>query len=183
MTPDQRDLIKQLVRVPGRPFVTKEEFLRRYPVTDGRLLGRDLLLEAIRDRDASAFALALFVADTFATVDATWTPRLNDLLFEDWHQSDEWLVDYLDVFRDPSSVPALLHAARKRPDHVGDDDVPALAVKAIYALRNNPSPRAVDALRELTMDSNPTAAWNAEQRLDERVIRDEDVSASPEPAP
>lgn len=175
MTPDQRDLIKQLVRVPGRPFVTKEEFLRRYPAVDGRQLGRDLLLDAIRDRDAAAFALALFVADTFATVDASWVPHLNDLLFEDWHQCDEWLVDYLDVFADPSSVPALLHAARAVPDYVGEDDVPALAVKAIYALRNNPAPQAVNALRELTTHENPTAAWNAQQRLDERLSRDGDA--------
>ncbi|MGA4669120.1 hypothetical protein ACPCG0_04860 [Propionibacteriaceae bacterium Y1923] len=108
MTPEQRELVKQLARYQGHIPISRDEFLNRYPATDGAQLGRDLLREAIADRDPTRFVLAMTLGDSFGAIDASLAPTLAELAYEDWHQSNEWVVDLLDDFRDPTTVPALL---------------------------------------------------------------------------
>ena len=84
-----------------------------------------------------------------------------------WHFKHEDIVSTLDYLGDNRSVEALYAAALAKFDYLNFDEAYALAVKAIYALRNIGSPEAIEKLKILSESNNEVIAHNATKRLKE----------------
>lgn len=170
MTPDQRQLCRDLVITPPRGVsqISKEEFLRQFPsaVEHGRLALK-WLEEAYQTRNAEDLLCALIVGGNFG-----FGPEHKDILRrligEDWHYSHEDAVEILDGFRGPDVVDALFRATQWIPKSLEYDDSRALAVKAIWALGKIPGTETETKLETLARSDDAILRKTAEEQLERR---------------
>jgi hypothetical protein len=85
-------------------MMAKEEFLERWPASDGVGLGQALLAPAALDRDADGVEYALIVCFSFGFTDEL-LPNLVQLAFADWHQCHGDVVSALDDLRSTAAWP------------------------------------------------------------------------------
>jgi hypothetical protein len=144
VTPEQRELIAELLTFPGRkPAMSHDEFLEAFSAEDGMALAVDLLSDAI-DRVAEDVERSLVVAFAFGFTEEC-LPLLTRLSSADWHKRVEDVASGLQQMRSPNAVGALSHLALWVPEYLEWDDARALAVKAIWALGDTPGRAATDA--------------------------------------
>ncbi len=170
MNPEVRQLIMQLVVVPGEATtITPEEFLRQVGAVDGRELGVDLLREAMVEQNADSVEMALVVLGRFGT-----PPAALDLLIQlanaDWHRRHEDVAGFLQEMRDPASIEALVRLATWVPAYLEYDDGRALARKAIWALGAVPGPVADAALTDLLRAESEYVRTQSAKQLDRRNV-------------
>ncbi|TWJ07767.1 hypothetical protein LX16_4929 [Stackebrandtia albiflava] len=132
----------------GRKPGNGEDILRHFGVEDGKSLGKELLRDAILNKDAIDVELALIVVNTFGFEDAH-REFLVELSYADWHHSHEDVVSVLGRLRHPDTIDAIFRATQWIPRYLDYDESRALATKAIWALSYMPGTRAHNALCSL----------------------------------
>jgi len=173
MTETQKKLCGGLIQYPTghgtRRDISKEEFLREFPTSlgaEGRL-SLNLLKDAYQSQDADEVSCALVIGWTFG-----FGPEHKDILLrladEDWHYSQEDVVDALDMFRTPDMVPALFRATQWIPKALEYDDARAMAVKAIWSLGRIPGTESEEKLMTLAQSDNAILRKNALEQLELR---------------
>lgn len=149
MTPAERQLVLEMVTVPGqRSTIEPAGLLHRFGVADGQELVRRVLSEAIDRRDPVDVEMGLILADVFG-VSSELLPSLLSLVEADWHCTHEDVVTLLGRLREPAAVEALVRATQWVPAYLDFDESRALATKAVHALGVIPGERAEEALVEL----------------------------------
>jgi len=169
MTEEQRKLCRDLIIFPnGQSRITKEEFLRRFPlaVEHGRLAFK-WLQEAYETRSADDLSCAFVIGGAFGYV-PEHKDILRRLIDEDWHNCHEEVVSALQNWPTPDSVDALFRATQWIPKSLEYDDARALAVKAIWALGKIPGPEAEAKLEMLARSENTILRQNAVEQLERR---------------
>lgn len=173
MTELERGLCRSLIVAPSgnRSKISKKNFRNKFPgaFKDGRL-SAELLADAYRRQDPSDLELALVVGYNFG-FGREHLPVLCRLVVEDWHFTHEWAVSALDKLRDPSAVDALFHATQHVPAHLAFDDARALAVKAIWALRNLGTEPAIEKLAALASAEVPVVSQEAAEQLERLGVK------------
>jgi hypothetical protein len=173
MTPQQRQLVQDLVIVPpsGQRRISKEAFATQFPeALEGDSVSVALLARACHDRSAEDLQCALIVGFAFH-----FSPRHEDLLCSlaraDWHVSHEDVIAALGKIKATSdkAVDALYEATRMSLPYLAYDDSKALAVKAIWALGKIPGTYAEAKLQRLAGSEDPILRQNAELQLKKRV--------------
>lgn len=167
MTPDELEMVWALVAAPGRqPDATPQDFLARMDESDGRALALRVLREAIDHKSSAEVEAAMVLAAFFGSTEESFG-LLVSLVREDWHESHEDVVSFLDDFRTKDAIPALLSATRRVPDYMQWDDTRALAVRAVYALSKIDGEAARNALEEVVRESgDDRVSAVARQRLE-----------------
>jgi hypothetical protein len=169
MTEEQRKLCRDLVIQPdGRSWITKEDFLRRFPssVEGGKVASR-VLEDTYTAQNAEDLQCALIIGFAFGFASAH-KDILRRLVDVDWHNSHEDVVEALDGLRTPDAVDALFRATQWIPKSLGYDDSRALAVKAIWALGNIPGTEAETKLESLARSDNAILRKAASEQLERR---------------
>ena len=170
MTPQERELIKSLVVVPGRGRrASPEEVVHRFGASDGHVLGLDLLRDAVQRQDATDLEMAFIACRAFGvnfTVDHLGL--LQQLSVADWHCKHEDVVTALGELRSPKAVHALYQATQWIPKYLEFDENRALAVKAIWALGNTPGDEAQLSLVQLLESDSPILRAEARKQLERR---------------
>lgn len=165
MTPEQRDLVLDLCKVPGGPEPLSEgEFLQRFGAQDGVALGLDMLADARDRRDPIDVEMAMIVGDRFGFSGAH-LGLLVELAYADWHEKHEDVAAALQMLRAPQSVDALEHLAEWIPAYLEWDENRALATKALWALGAVANDSAKRALENLARSSDPIVARGARDQL------------------
>jgi hypothetical protein len=171
MTPEQKSLVMALVIVPGRePRITSEEFLYRFGADDGKLLGLQLLRDALGRCDRDDVELALIVCFTFGFTE-DHLPTLLGLASAEWHVCHEDVITALGSLNSPAAVNALYQATQWIPSYLDYDETRALAVKAIRALGRIPGVEAERALRRLVDSDDSIISERAKRELARRSPR------------
>jgi hypothetical protein len=171
MTPEERSRVLALVVAPGRRRpVAPEEFLRCFGVSDGVVLGLDLLRDAIERRDPVDVELALIVCFTFGFSGDHLEPLVK-LAFANWHERHEDVATALGRIGSPGSVDALVHLAEWVPAYLEFDDARALATKAISALGSIGGDEAYQALESLSGSTSDVVAETARAQIERSVDR------------
>lgn len=115
---------------------SEEDFLRQFPASpeEKRSLGLRMLREAISERDADAVETGTILAYRFH-LGPEYVDVFEQLAREDWHRKHEDAVSALQKMASPTSVAAVLAAARSHHPYLEqvDDSFP-LRLKAIHAL-------------------------------------------------
>lgn len=147
--------------------ISQEEFLRNFRPSEKnhRKLTLDLLEEAYRDKKSDDVEFALMFGGVFSGFFSEHLDVLCRLSEADWHHSHEDIVTDLDRLRDKRAIDILYHAALKRHKYLDYDDARALAVKAIWALRNLNDPSADEKLKLLTTNEDEIVREKAAKRL------------------
>jgi hypothetical protein len=167
MTSEERSVCYGLVITApsGKPRITKEEFLRRFPssVEDDKLAS-GLLEKAYKERNHEDLGCALLIGLTFG-----FAPKQTDLLCSlleaDWHQSHEDIVGILADLRAPNAVGALERTAHALYEYLDYDEFFGLARKCTWALADIATPEAHQALTRLAASDNSLIAGYARKRL------------------
>jgi hypothetical protein len=168
MTPEERLLVLSLVVVPGRQHEDhREDVLRHFGASDGRMLGLALLNDAIRRKDAVDVEMALVVSNTFGFTSGH-LQSLVVLSSAGWHQKHEDVVSALGELRDPAGVDALYEVTQWIPDYLEFDESRALARKAIWALGKTPGEQATGALGRLVSSDDEIVQEEAARQLKRR---------------
>ena len=105
----------------------------------------ELLKEYVENRDGKSvsYLIAILYWDG---ADQDYTDLLLKLLDEDWHQSEEDIIEVLEIIKDPKSIDKLYEVAINIPDY---DEMRAIAKKSIWALGAINTPEAIDKLNLL----------------------------------
>lgn len=114
MSPEQKDLILGLVAYTEAPSISRDEFLRRWPTTDGHQLGLDLLARALAAGDADGVELSLIVGWSFG-LSTNHLPLLNAAAQADWHYRHENVAQALGQVGTEEALPALAALGREPP--------------------------------------------------------------------
>lgn len=125
-----------------------------------------ILKETIENRDAHGLSCILAVIYNDGA-DKDYTDILLSLLDEQWHSSEEDIVEILGLIKDPKSVDKLFEVAVNVPDY---DDMRALAKKCMWALSAINSEDSIEKLRLLQKSSDQIINENASFQL-ENVVR------------
>jgi hypothetical protein len=172
MTPEQRDLVHDLVCTPpsGQRQISKKAFRRQFPeALEGESLAFPLLTQAWEDKSAEDVQCALIIGFVF-----DFSPRHEDLLCQlalaDWHMSHEDVVSALEKIGATSdkAIDTLYEVTQMLLPYLAYDDYRALAVKAIWALGKTAGTRAEAKLKLLANSSHPILRANAEKQLKRR---------------
>lgn len=130
---------------------SEEDFLRQFPASpeEKRSLGLRMLREAISERDADAVETGTILAYRFH-LGPEYVEVFEQLAREDWHRKHEDAVSALQKMASPTSVAAVLAAARSHHPYLEqvDDSFP-LRLKAIHALGTIGTADAARALAAL----------------------------------
>lgn len=130
---------------------SEEDFLRQFPASpeEKRSLGLRMLREAISERDADAVETGTILAYRFH-LGPEYVDVFEQLAREDWHRKHEDAVSALQKMASPTSVAAVLAAARSHHPYLEqiDDSFP-LRLKAIHALGTIGTADAARALAAL----------------------------------
>ncbi|MGX1267134.1 HEAT repeat domain-containing protein [Streptomyces phaeoluteigriseus] len=169
MTPEEQDLIMDLaVGLGDGPTRTLDEVLAHFGESDGRAFALRLLRDAMERQDADDVEMALLVrAAADAPVEEFLEP-LIELFPAQWHRDHEDIVSLLGTLHSPQTVPTLVLATRRVPEHLDFDEARALAVKAIWALGAIPGAQAREALEGLRDAENEIIRENALKQLARR---------------
>ncbi len=152
MTPEDRQVIYNLVFIPGRGRKgSPDDVLRRFGTVDGHALGLSLLGDAIDREDGDDVEAALFVCFVFG-ITPDHLELLVRLVSADWHHRHEDVANALDGLRSPDAVGALYHLTQWVPEYLAWDEDRGLARKAVWGLAKTPGPEAEQALRLLLDD-------------------------------
>lgn len=166
MTTEERELVMALV-TQGLP---QADFLSRFRGSrDGQRLCGDLLIEAIRSKDADEVEYALLVGYTFGFTD-DHLASLLELANAPWHSMHEDVVTALGRLKSPRAVEELYAATQWIPQYLDYDESRALAVKAIWALGRIKGPEADAALSKLVNDPDPILAEAATGQIERRQV-------------
>ncbi|MFF3788387.1 HEAT repeat domain-containing protein [Streptomyces sp. NPDC001933] len=169
MTPEEQDLVRGLVFVPGKGRTrTIDEVLAHFGESDGGALALRLLRDARERRDADDVAMALIVKAAAGASGEEFLEPLTELFPAEWHRDHEDIVSMLGKLRSPRTVPTLVLATHWVPEHLDWDENRALAVKAIWALGAIPVAEARAALEGLRDDENEIIRENAVKQLARR---------------
>ncbi|MFC9760177.1 HEAT repeat domain-containing protein [Streptomyces sp. NPDC056921] len=169
MTPEEQDLVRGLVFVPGKGRTrTIDEVLAHFGESDGGALALRLLRDAMERRDADDAAMALIVKAAAGASGEEFLEPLIELFPAEWHWEHEDIVSMLGKLRSPRTVPTLVLATHWVPEHLDWDENRALAVKAIWALGAIPVAEAREALEGLSDDENEIIRENAVKQLARR---------------
>jgi hypothetical protein len=172
VTPEVRKLILSLVVTPkdksgGDPGAVLQYFC----TDDGVALGRRLLRDAVNQKDAIDFELAMIVCSRFGAFDESLLPLLIEQSCVDWHHRHEDVVSLLGKYKSLMAVDALYDATQWIPGYLDFDDSRALARKAIWALGGIPGPEASEALTRLLEDKDEDLREAAVEQLRRRGER------------
>lgn len=168
MTPEERLLVLSLVVVPGRQHEDRrEDILRHFGTSDGRMLGLTLLKDAISRKDAEDVEMALVVSAAFGFTGGHLQPLVL-LTSAGWHQKHEDVVSALGELRDTAAVDALYNMTQWVPDYLDFDESRALARKAIWALGKMPGDSATETLGRLADSDDEIVQEEAVRQLKRR---------------
>ena len=172
MTPEARKLILSLVVTPkdksgGDPGAV----LQFFGTDDGVALGHRLLRDAVDQKDATDFELAMIVCSRFGAFDESLLPLLIEQSRANWHHRHEDVVSRLGKYKSSATVDALYDATQWVPDYLDFDESRALARKAIWALGGIPGPEASEALARLLEDKDEDLREAAAEQLRRRGER------------
>jgi hypothetical protein len=160
--------VLSLVVVPGRQQEDhREDVLRHFGTSDGRMLGLALLKDAIHREDAEDVEMALVVSSTFGFTGCHLQPLVL-LTSAGWHQKHEDVVSALGELRDPAAVDALYDVTQWVPDYLEFDESRALARKAIWVLGKTPGEQATEALGRLADSGDEIVQKEAARQLKRR---------------
>jgi hypothetical protein len=130
---------------------SEDDFLRQFPASpeDKRALGLRLLREGLAERDSDAVWAGTFLAYRFG-LGLEYVHVFEQLAGEDWHRKHEDVVFALGKIAAPTSIAAVLAAARSHHPYLEqvDNSFP-LRLKTIHALGNIGTPDAAHALADL----------------------------------
>lgn len=168
MTPEEQALVFRLAASTAHgPQITREDFKARVGINEPTEWALLQLEDAIRRRDSDDAEAALLVSGFFG-FDRRWIPIYQELLQSDWHHLHEDAAETLGQFRDPSSVPSLVHAAHHVPEYLEYDEARSLASKAIHSLGKIPGPEAEAALHALLLTHEDRPLRETVQRVLDR---------------
>jgi hypothetical protein len=149
--------------------ITKEEFLKQYPV-DITKNKRHIFLsvkEAYNNKDANELdlALTLIIFNTTVVDSDEFVELLCLLLKERWHPQHENIVTILQGIKSPKSIDTLYQTALTRFDSVAYMETYSLARKCIHALGDINTEYAKEKLRLLAESDVPVIKEKAEKQL------------------
>jgi hypothetical protein len=166
VTPEQISLVTALAFGIQGPSISKDEFLRRWPAADGSRLGRDLLAEALADRNGGDLEYALIVGFAFGLT-ADYLPLLTEAAHADWHQRHEDVAQCLSTLGSEEALPALAALATARPGYAMDiDDAVALARHALHGIERIGGTQARALIAAALDDEREPVRANARRMLD-----------------
>ena len=169
MTPEERDLIRALMVIPGgAPAVSPQSVLTAFGVVNGAQLVHRLVSEALAVESWVDVETAMIAAATFGMPVDLVDPLIR-LVEADWHHCHEDITWWLGELAAPRAVPALLGAAERIPDYLELDESRALGRKAIHALGRIPGPEATQALVRLSCSDDSRLASVARRQLESRL--------------
>lgn len=159
---------KQLIRSFILGKMTKEEFLKSYPVD----LIRDkqyilsTLLNAYREENAvdTEYALMLLPLDDFSG-SKKYVDILNKLMLANWHYRHEDIAALLKGIKAPESVDALYKAALVSHGYLDYDETYQLARKCIKALATIGNAEAIEKLQMIAGHAIPEIREYAQKEL------------------
>lgn len=165
MTPEQRSLVLALAHGLNGPTITQEDLLHRWPAVDCRVLGLDLLRNALADRDADDLELSLIVGSVFGfTLD--YLPLLVEAAHADWHYRHEDVAQALGAVGTEAALPALAVLVSARPSYADEiDDSVALARHALHGIERIGGARARDLITDALGDEREPVRTNAQRML------------------
>lgn len=164
VTPEDRQVIYDLVLVPGRGRKgSSGDVLRHFGVADGHALGLWLLRDAIDRKDGDDVEAALVVCFVFG-VAPDHLELLVQLASADWHCRHEDVAKALDALRAPEAVEALYQLTQWVPGYLSWDEDRGLARKAVWVLAKTPGPEAEQALQLLLDDPDKRVRAYAAKR-------------------
>ncbi len=124
-----------------------------------------MLHQAIESKNADGFEEALIYAFR-ADLTTDLIPLLIEVLSMNWHFRHEDVISALQELKPPQAVQALREAALVTHEYLDYDEFFGLARKCTWALADIGTPKAKDALFELTETDNEIIAGYAQKRLD-----------------
>ena len=163
------DLEKKLIMSFALKKITKEEFLKTFPV-DLTKENKYILSELLRafdekDKDVIEYAIKILHLEDFTGTDK-YVDIFNKLLLVDWHERHEDIAALLKGIISPKSVDALYKAATVQYDYLDYDDTYQFARKCIKALSAINNAESIEKLRVLSQYNIPEIAAYAKKELE-----------------
>jgi hypothetical protein len=159
---------KQLIMSFALEEITKEDFLKRFPVDlmkeNNYILSELLRAFDAKDEDLIEYAIKILHLDDFTRSDK-YVDVFNKLLLVDWHERHEDIAALLKGIKSPKSVYALYKAATVQYDYLDYDDTYQFARKCIKALSAINDEGAIARLRDLSQYHIPEIAAYAQKEL------------------
>ena len=159
---------KQLIMSYTFKKITKEEFLKRFPVDltkeNNYILSELLRAFDTKDKDVILYAMMILHLEYFTDRDK-YVDIFNELLLVDWHDRHEDIASLLKGISSSKSVDALFKAATVQYDYLDYDDGYEFARKCIKALSSINNPEAIEKLRILSQYHIPEIAAYAVKEL------------------
>ena len=161
---------KKLVMGLVLKSITKEEFLKEYPVDiqQDKQYVTKVLKDALIRKDPDDVEHALLLGFSFEFEEGV-VPVLCELIVQDWHFKHEDMARLLQDFKRPDSIESLYKTALMELDYLDYDDSYALAVKCIWALGGIDTDSSRDKLRQLALSENQVVKEAAEHQLNRAI--------------
>ncbi len=166
MTDDEKKLVMNL----ALKSITKEEFLRSYPVDvqqDNNYVFQ-LLEDSLHRKDSDDVEHALLLGFSFGFSEKV-VPILCELIVQGWHCKHEDIASLLQKFKATQSIEYLYKTALAEYDYLDYDDSYALAVKCIWALGGIDTDSSRERLKQLTLSKNQIVKEAAEHQLSRKI--------------
>jgi hypothetical protein len=147
-----------------------DNYLDKFPEGNSRKFKKETLLlleKNVKERDSLALSNTLTVIFKDGA-DEDFTDLLLLLLDEDWHTSEEDIVELLEIIKDPKATNKLYEVAINVPDY---DEMRALAKKCMWALSSINTNESIEKLKKLAKSDDSLIAENALFHL-EKVIKE-----------
>ena len=158
--------------------ISEAEFFRSYGVAS-EAMPREILraldaADAERDRESMQFAMMLFSRFGSAMPDSEILSRFNRLIAQEWHESHEEMLRYLQRAASPSSIAPVRDAIALKPALacLDYDDYGAFYKKCLWVLQAIGTDEAIAAIAGYADADDPTLRAQAMHRLERAKQRE-----------
>lgn len=130
----------------------------------------DYFINKIKDirqtKDNKGLKLILRLADRLNAFNKTHTELLCDLLYSDWHQDYESIVDFLQEIKDPNSVDVLYDLViNENFHHLKYDDTYSVERNCIHTIAKIGTEEAINKLHLISHSNNQVLSLKAAEVL------------------